>query len=220
MTRRGILDAIPLFIPAIPFAFVLGLAILDAGVSPALGWSSSSIIYAGAAQLTLITLLGGGAVWIAAVTAALVINARHALYSVALAPAFQQQPRWFRWVGSFLLIDQLFVLADARKHEPAADFRRYYLSVGLFFFVQWNVFVAIGLVVGPTVPASWGLAFAIPVMFVGMLVGGIDKPPKLVAAVVGGAVTALAAGFPNHSGLLVGAAAGIAAGFLIDRAPR
>jgi 4-azaleucine resistance transporter AzlC len=172
VTRRGILDAIPLFIPAIPFAFVLGLAILDAGVSPALGWSSSSIIYAGAAQLTLITLLGGGAVWIAAVTAALVINARHALYSVALAPAFQQQPRWFRWVGSFLLIDQLFVLADARKHEPAADFRRYYLSVGLFFFVLWNVFVAIGLVVGPIVPASWGLAFAIPVMFVGMLVGG------------------------------------------------
>ncbi len=220
MTRRGVLDAIPLFIPAIPFAFVLGVAIVEAGVNPVLGWSTSSIIYAGAAQLTLITLLGGGAVWLAAVTAALVINARHALYSLALAPAFQRQPRWFRWVGSFLLIDQMFVLADARRHEPAEDFRRYYLSAGLFFFVLWNVFVAVGLVVGPAVPPAWGLAFAIPVMFTGMLVGGIDRSPKLAAALVGGVVTALAAGLPNHTGLLVGAAAGIAAGFIVDRAPQ
>jgi predicted branched-subunit amino acid permease len=221
MRRRGILDAVPLFIPAIPFAFVLAVAILDSGVNEATGLSSSVIVYAGAAQLTLVTLLGAGAAW-AAVTAALVVNTRHALYSLALAPAFQRQPAWFRWVGSALLIDQMFVLAEPHKDDDPADFRRYYLGAALFMFAAWNACTAVGLLVGPSVPTDWGLAFAVPVMFTGMLLPGLvgAAPPKVVAAVVGGAATVLAAGLPNRSGLLVGAAAGVLAGLMAARFTR
>ena len=220
MTRRGIADAFPLFLPAIPFGFVVGVAILQAGMNEWVGWSSSSIVYAGAAQLTLITLLGSGAAWAAAVAAALVVNARHAMYSAALAPAFQHQPRWFRWVGPALLIDQVFVLAHSHRDDPAEAFRRYYLAVGLFFLAAWNVCVAVGLAIGPSVPTEWGLEFAIPVMFTGMLVGGLDTSPKVVAALVGAAATVAAAGLPHRTGLLVGSAVGIAAGMVADRRPR
>ncbi len=219
MTKRGILDALPLFVPAIPFAFVVGVAILDAGINPAVGWSSSSIVYAGAAQLTLVSLLGAGAVG-AAIAAALVVNLRHILYSLALAPTFQRQPRWFRWVGSALLIDQMFVLAEGRKDDDPAEFRRYYLSAGLFFLIFWNFFVALGLLLGPAVPTDWGLAFAVPVMFTGMLVAGLSERPKVVAALVAAVTTVLAADLPNRSGLLVGSAAGIIAGLLAARARR
>lgn len=218
MRRRGILDAVPLFIPAIPFAFVLAVAILDSGVNELTGLSSSFIVYAGAAQLTLVTLLGAGAAW-AAVTAAFVVNTRHALYSLALAPAFQRQPAWFRWVGSALLIDQMFVLAEPHRDDDPDDFRRYYLSAALFMLVAWNLCTAVGLLVGPSVPTDWGLGFAVPVMFTGMLVPGLvgAAPPKVVAAVVGGAATVLAADLPNRSGLLVGAAAGVLAGLAAAR---
>lgn len=216
MRRRGILDAVPLFIPAIPFAFVLGVAILDSGINELVGWSSSSIVYAGAAQLTLVTLLGAGAAG-AAVAAALVVNVRHVLYSLALAPTFQKQPRWFRWVGSALLIDQMFVLAESRKDAEPDDFRRYYLAAALVFLAGWNLFVAVGLVVGPSVPTDWGLAFAVPVMFTGMLVAGLQSRPKVVAAVVAAVITVATAGLPHRSGLLVGSAAGIVAGLLAAR---
>ncbi|GGO86850.1 hypothetical protein GCM10011584_10060 [Nocardioides phosphati] len=218
MRRRGILDAVPLFIPAIPFAFVLAVAILDSGVNEMTGLSSSLIVYAGAAQLTLVTLLGAGAAW-AAVTAAFVVNTRHALYSLALAPAFQRQPAWFRWVGSALLIDQMFVLAEPHRDDDPDDFRRYYLSAALFMLVAWNLCTAVGLLVGPSVPTDWGLGFAVPVMFTGMLVPGLvgAAPPKVVAAVVAGAATVLAADLPNRSGLLVGAAAGVLAGLAAAR---
>ena len=231
MTKRGILDAIPLFIPAIPFAFVLGVAIVDSGINELTGWSSSSIVYAGAAQLTLVTLLGAGALG-AAIAAALVVNVRHVLYSLALAPAFQKQPAWFRWVGSALLIDQMFVLAERRKDDDPDDFRRYYLSAALLFLVGWNVFVAVGLVVGPAVPSDWGIAFAVPVMFTGMLIGGLaaapgarrsgrrQVDPKVIAAVAAAVTTVAAADLPNSSGLLVGAAAGIVAGLLAARVRR
>lgn len=218
--RRGVVESIPLIIPAVPFAFVLGFTIVDSGIGNLLGWSTSWIVYAGAAQLTLVTLLGGGAAWAAAVTAPMVVNLRHVLYSAALAPTFQRQPAWFRWLGPYLLIDQMFVLAEVRKDESPEDFRRYYLAAGAAFFLFWNVSVALGLVIGPVVPSSWGLEFAIPVMFTGMLVAGLNSPPKWISAVVAAAVTVACAGMPNKAGLLVGALAGVVAGILADRGPR
>lgn len=218
--RRGVVDALPMIVPAIPFAFVVGVAILDSGIGAFVGLSSAPIIYAGAAQLTLITLLGSGTAWAAAVTAALVVNARHAMYSAALAPAFQRQPAWFRWLGSYALIDQMFVLAYVHKDEPPAAFRRYYLAAGSSFLLFWVAAIALGLVVGPSVPTEWGLEFAIPVMFTGMLVAGLDQSPKWIAASVAAAVTAACVGMPNRTGLLVGAAAGILAGFVADRRRR
>lgn len=86
---RGSLDALPLFIPALPFAFVFGVVVANAGIPQWLGWSSSPIIFGGAIQVTLFTLIGEGASVAAAVSAALIVGARHMLYSVALAPGFK-----------------------------------------------------------------------------------------------------------------------------------
>ena len=93
---RGSIDALPLFIPAIPFAFVFGVVVANAGIPGWLGWSSSPIIFGGAIQVTLFTLLGEGASVAAAVSAALIVGARHLFYSLTLAPRFQDQPAWFR----------------------------------------------------------------------------------------------------------------------------
>ena len=46
---------------------------------------------------------------------------------------------------------------------------------------------------------------------------GIDRYPKLIAALVGAGVTYLTAGLPNRAGLLVGAFVGILAGTMAER---
>ena len=51
---RGSLDALPLFIPALPFAFVFGVVVAEAGIPEWLGWSSSPVIFGGAIQVTSI----------------------------------------------------------------------------------------------------------------------------------------------------------------------
>ena len=207
----------PLVVSAIPFALVVGLAITESGIGNLVGWSSAPIIFAGAAQLTLITLLGAGTAVVAAVSAALVINARHMMYSAALAPTFQKQPRWFRWLGPYVLLDQTFALVVLRKDDDPDDFRTYYLAAGATFIIFWNITVGLGLLVGPVVPQSWQLDFAVPVMFVGIVVMAVDRYPKVVAAVVGAGASYLLAGLPNRSGLLVGALVGIVAGVITDR---
>jgi 4-azaleucine resistance transporter AzlC len=216
--RRAVADALPLYVPAVPFALVIGLAVVESGINPLIGWSSSWIIFGGAAQLTLISLLGSGTAVAAAVTAALVVNARHLMYSAALAPKFQSQPTWMRWLGPYLLIDQAFALSTLQLELDARSFRTYYLSIGMTFWTLWQITTAVGLAMGPVVPEEWNLEFAVPLLFLGLIVIGIDKSSKLVAALVGAGVTFLTAGLPNRTGLLVGAVVGILAGTLVERA--
>ncbi|HEY6634805.1 MAG TPA: AzlC family ABC transporter permease [Acidimicrobiia bacterium] len=215
--RRGIVDALPIYVPAIPFALVLGLAIVESEIGLFTGWSGSWLIYSGAGQLVLVSLLGTGAAVAAAMTASLVISARHLMYSAALAPSFQRQPTWFRWLGPYLLIDQLFALMTVKLDEEPDDFRTYYLAAGLTFWLLWQLTTLLGIVIGPVVPEEWNLAFAVPLLFIGLLVLGIDTSPKLVAAVVAAAVTFVLAGMPNRAGLLIGSVVGVIAGVVAGR---
>lgn len=215
--RQGITDALPLFVPAVPFALVIGLAIVEADINLFSGWSGSWLIFGGAAQLTLVSLLGSSAAVLAAITAALVVNARHLMYSAAMAPIFQRQPSWFRWIGPYVLIDQMFALTVIEAESDPDVFRSYYLAAGATFWMLWQITTALGIAIGPVVPEEWNLGFAVPLLFIGLLVLGIDKSSKLVAALVGAGVTYLFAGLPNRSGLLVGAFAGIVIGTAMER---
>lgn len=215
--RRGFLDALILVIPAIPFALVFGLAVRESGVAIWLGWSSSPIMFSGAAQITLITLLGEGASIAAAATAALVVGARHLFYSFSMAPVMQRQPSWFRWFAPYMLVDQVFALCVGKQDLPAADFRRYYLAAGMTFWVFWMTFTALGLFVGPVLPPGLDITFATPVLFMGLLVTTIDSWQKAAVAVFAMGVTFLLADMPSRSGLLVAALAGLVLGLVLER---
>ncbi|MEM6485112.1 MAG: AzlC family ABC transporter permease [Pseudomonadota bacterium] len=217
--RCGVWDTLPLFVPALPFALVFGVVVADSGVAHLVGWSTSPLIFGGAAQMTFLSLVGEGASLAAAVSAALIIGARHLLYSVTLAPRFRDQPRWFRWLGSYVLIDQVFALAVLRKDLDDRSFRIYYLTIGFAFWSLWLVSTMVGIFLGPLVPENWGLTFAAPVLFVGLMVATIDRWEKLAAAAVAGSLVVLFSGMPNKSGLLVGALVGVAVGVLLELRP-
>jgi len=132
-----------------------------------------------------------------------VVGARHMLYSVALAPQFQNQPTWFRWVGPYVLIDQVFVLSQLNPIKEPDTFRRYFLAAGFTFWSLWMLFTAIGVVLGPAIPASWGVEFAAPVLFVSLMMAASNRPDKIGAAILAMVMTYLLAELPNRAGLLV-----------------
>jgi predicted branched-subunit amino acid permease len=173
-------------------------------------------MFAGASQLATVTL-AGTATWLTLVITASVINLRHVMYSAAMSVHFREQPTWFRWVGSFVLIDQMFALTVIETDRDPGLFRTYYLAAGATFWTLWQITTALGIAIGPVIPEEWNLGFAVPLLFIGLLVLGVDKSSKLVAALVGASVTFLFAGLPNRTGLLVGALAGIAIGTLMER---
>lgn len=213
----GLRDAVALFLPVIPFALVLGLVITESAMPAWVGWSSNVIVYAGAAQLAMISL-ASTATWLTLVATGTVINLRHVMYSAALAPRFAEQPRWFRWVGPSLLIDQLFAQLAGRDDLDPRSWRRYYLAAGIFYIVTWTVCVSIGMVIGSAIPTEWRLDVTPAIMFASLVAIGITSAPGLAAASVGAGVCLLCLDVPNNGGILIGAVCGVLAGYLADTA--
>ena len=216
----GVRDMLPLMAPAIPFGLVIGVAVSGSDLVPDLaGWLSSSLIFGGAAQLTTIGLLADGAAVGAAILAGLTVNARHVMYSAGLVDRFRSQPRWFRWFGPYLMIDQAFALGVTHEDTPAG-WRAYYLGAGLFAWVSWQIVTGAGVVLGAGADLGIDIAFVVPALFLGLLVPNLTRRPAVVAAVVGAVVTAALWQIPNRGGMIVGGVAGVVAGYLTDRGPR
>ena len=201
--RLACRDVAVLFLPALPFALLFGVMVVESGVPQLLGWASSIIMFGGAAQMTLITLIGEGAAVSAAVTTTLIVTARHILYSVTLAPRFQGQPAWFRWLGPYVLIDQVFALTQVKELSDDADFRRYYLAAGFMFWGLWVSFTGAGIILAPIIPETLGIDIAIPLLFLGLLLMAIKRRNQVVTALVSGGAALAFAGMDNQVGLII-----------------
>ena len=218
VARRALSDAAPLIAGYLPFGFVLGATIADSDVPNLPALASSPIVFAGAAQLALVELLDSGAALAVVVATALVINARHVMYSGAMAPWFDGMPSWFRITAPHLMVDPVYTFAAVRFPQlPDARARmRYWMALGLTVWVAWTAMTAAGVVLGASLPENLDLSLAVPLVFVALLVPTVVDRPTLAAAVVGGLVTVAASGLPLHLGLLVGALSGVAVGVALD----
>jgi len=214
--RAGARGILPLSIGAFPFGLAYGVTVVESSMDDLVGLLASFIVLAGAAQLAVSDLIDQGAPWFIVVGTALVINARFMMYSGALAPAFSEYPRRWRIPLAHLMTDQATVtslLFDARERDPRQRLA-YYVGAGLSFAVAWWVGTAIGVAIGATIPPEFQVGFAAPLMFVALAVPSIRDRAGLIAACVGFAVTLIARDAPMNTGLLIGAAAGIAFGML------
>ncbi len=177
----------------------------------------SLLAYAGASQLAAFQLLDGGAALPVIVAAALVVNLRLLMYSASIAPHFQRMASWRRWPLAYLLVDQVYAVSLIEFTDNDATNRTwYYLGVAVPNWVAWQSGVVLGVLFGTDAPQNLHLEFAIPLLFVAILVPTVKDRPTLAAGVVGGAVAIAGLGLPLQLGLVTGAVAGLMAGILVD----
>ncbi|HEY2194329.1 MAG TPA: AzlC family ABC transporter permease [Actinomycetospora sp.] len=218
---RGLADGAGIVLAYVPFGTALGAALARTGLPPGLSWSSSPLLFGGAAQLVAVQLLAGGAPAVVVVAASLVVNARLLLYSASLAPYARGWPRRWRWAGAYLLVDPVYALAMGRfagaddDGEPRGRLR-YYLAAGATMWVGWSVLTGAGVVLGGLLPAWLPLGLAAPLTFLVLLLPMLAGRAAYAAALVGGVVALLAAGLPLGLGLLCGAGAGVVAGVVAE----
>jgi predicted branched-subunit amino acid permease len=213
---RAVRDTAPVVLAYAPFGLTLGATLAATHVPPLIAWSSSPLLFGGAAQLLAVQLLDAGAGAVLVVLAALVVNARMLLYSAALAPHTAGWPSRWRWLGAYLLADPVYALAITRFAGPDADTPRdrlrYYLGVGLTMWVAWMGLTGAGVLLGGVLPDSLRLDLAAPLTFLLLLLPMLTSRPAYAAAATGGIVAVATSGLPLGLGLLAGAAAGIAVG--------
>jgi len=221
--RRGLRDVAPILLGVAPFALVAGATAVNAGLSPLQAAGLSLVVFAGASQLAAIELLGDNAELLIVLATGVVINLRMLMYSASIAPHFRAfRTRW-KAACSYILTDQAYALSVARYTGVSADLdptarRWYYLAVGGSLWAVWQLCTLVGIAVGARVPPVWGLEFAVPLVFLSLLIPATTSWPKLVAAAVGGGVAVAGAVFsiPLNLGLIAGGIAGVAAGVFAD----
>ncbi|MGI9606943.1 MAG: AzlC family ABC transporter permease [Acidimicrobiales bacterium] len=214
--RSGARAVFALAAPGIPFGLVLGLAVSEGGLDRLAGWSSGWLMLAGAAQLAAIDLLVDGASAGVILATVALVNSRHAMYSAALRPKFADAPRWFRLAAPYVLIDQVFAVANALEDVPLRTRMWHMLGAGGVIWTLWQVAVGVGVLAGAAIPDSWSLDFTVPLMFGGLMLLSISDRPGVASALIGGVVAIVARDLPQGSGLLLAIVAGMAVGGILS----
>ena len=220
--RAGLRDGLSVVVGYIPFALALGAALGSSGVNPLTAWLSSPLVIAGAAQLVTVQMLGAGAGVGMVVITAVVVNARHVLYSARMASLVPFWGRRERWMAAYLLADPMFALASARFRvdappEARATYRSYFFTASWTCWAGWLLLTGVGVLVGDALPAALPLDVATALTFLLLLLPTLVGAAATTAAVVGGSVAVLTTGLPLGLGLLVAAAAGVATGTWVSR---
>lgn len=210
----GLRDVLPMLLGAAPFGLITGVSAVAVGIAPFDVTLMSLTVFAGASQLAAIALVGGGAaIWVVWLTTAM-INLRHLMYGAALAPALRHYGRASRAAVGAVLVDHAYAFAALRFNRGDDELHRrdYILGIGGTMWLVWSAATAVGAYLGAQVPPTWQLDFAVPLMFLALLVPSIRDRAALVAALVGGGLALALAPLPYNLGLVVAAVSGIMAG--------
>jgi 4-azaleucine resistance transporter AzlC len=216
----GSRNMVPILLGIVPFGLIAGITAISVGLEPVHGVAMSVIVFAGAAQLAALDLIGKNAPLAVVAATALIINARMVMYSASLAPYFGNTRPAGKALAAYLLTDQAYAFSIRRfvdRDESTATRLSYYLGAGATLWVTWQISTVVGALVGASIPAPWSLDFAVPLVFIALLVPAIRDRADGTAAAVAAGLSVVLASLPYNLGLPLATLAGIGAGVFAER---
>lgn len=188
----GMRLALPVVLGYLPIGFAFGVLAMQAGMTPVTVGMMSLFVFAGSSQLIAAGLLTAGTSTAGIALATFVVNLRHMLMSAALTPYLKRwskpQQAWF----SFELTDETFAANLGRFNSHGVNKAEAY---GLNFCAHmgWITGSVCGALfdsaIGDVKPL--GLDFALPAMFIALLLPHCHVPARLLAACSGAALSLL-----------------------------
>lgn len=217
----GCRDEAPLQLGVIPFGMLYGIGALAAGMPVWLAQLSSMLVFAGAAQLVIVQMLGAAAGALPIGLTAVLLNLRHMLYSASVAEHVRHLPRRWRVLLAYLLTDEAYAVAILRYARPAGpgpDLRHwYFLGCGLTLWGCWQLSTALGIAFGARIPPEWDIDFAVPLTFIALLTLLVKERAGQAAALVAALAALALAALPFRLGLVLAIVLGLLAGAAVAR---
>jgi 4-azaleucine resistance transporter AzlC len=210
----GARSVAPIIIGIVPFGLVAGAAVTAAGLGLAEAVGMSLLVNAGASQIAATALFSEGAPLLVTVGTALVINARMFIYSTSIAPVLAPEAgRWRALLGHPLVDQSYAVTMTEGRDRDDISLVPFYVGSWLVLAIVWQISNIAGALAGAFVPTSWSLDFAVPLVFLAMLVPALKFRADIEAAVATGIAAAiLVPVLPVQTGLIVAIIIGMAWG--------
>jgi 4-azaleucine resistance transporter AzlC len=184
--RRGARAVLPLAVAVVAFGVSYGVLARAAGMGTAAPIVMSATTFAGSAQFAIASVLDNEGSVLAAIAAAVLLNARYGPMSIAAAPGFTG-PRWRRLLAAQLIVDESWALSSRGEGRFDVPFL---LGAGLLMYPFWVGSTALGVLAGDFVgdPERLGLDAAFPALFLGLLVTQLRTRRAVLVGLVGAAV--------------------------------
>ena len=184
--RDGVRAALPLVPGPVLFGLSFGVFAETAGLSAVAAVVMSATTFAGAAQFAATSVLDDGGTAAAAILAAVLLNARYAGMSIAVASIFPgSRPR--KLVESQLIVDESWALSGrSGSFEWPILF-----GAGLLLYVLWVASTAVGTLVGSTLadPKSLGLDAAFAALFLALAAPYVRGRKAVTASALAAVIT-------------------------------
>jgi 4-azaleucine resistance transporter AzlC len=182
--RAGAGFALPTFVLALSFGVL----------ARQLGWGlvapivASAVVFSGSAQFAIADVLGAGGSAVAAIVAAVLVNARFGVMGVAAASAFRGG-RLRRAIEGQATVDASWALAS--RGGGRFD-REAMIGATLPQYVAWVGGTVLGVGIGDAIdPEALGLDVLFPAFFLGLLIDELRNGRQHVAAAVIAAAVAV-----------------------------
>lgn len=169
---QGVKDCLPTLLGYLSIGFAAGVVEKTAGLTLAEIAMISIILYAGSAQFIAAGMIAAGSSASAIVVTILLVNLRHLLLSAALSPYFRHlTPLRNLLIGS-LLTDETFGVAIQKSASRKQISERWMHGLNVTAYLNWFLANLAGAFFGQWIasPEQWGLDYALPAMFIGLLV--------------------------------------------------
>jgi predicted branched-subunit amino acid permease len=215
---QGCYEVFPLLIPVVPFGIICGVIGVEAGLGSTITFLMSLIMFAGSSQLAFTQLFMAGATPTVIASSVAVINSRYFLYSAVIAQYLIKLKLSWKIILSYLLTDQAFIVSQKYfKKQPNNKYRHYHLlGSGFTLWFVWQLSTICGIIFGNFIPKELGLGFAVPLIFISLIISDIKKIDHLIVAITSGFFAIITSNFPLRAYIIVAAAAGLLVAYVLS----
>jgi 4-azaleucine resistance transporter AzlC len=187
--RRGLSQVAPIVLGYVPIGFAYGVLAEKAGLSPRSAVLMSALVYAGASQFIATGLLAAGALPLSIVVTTFVVNLRHALMSASLAPHLRSWRPPALAAFAYQLTDETFAV-HATRFRQGTPGKSEAFCVNACAQLAWIMGSWLGVLGGQFVPdpRPWGLDYALPALFLALLVSQVQDRIDVGVALAAGII--------------------------------
>jgi predicted branched-subunit amino acid permease len=205
------------------WGFVVGLGMINLGLSVFQSSAFNVLVYSGSAQMVAMPLMAAGVSLSLVFFATFMACIRFVLYSAAMAPALHHLPLPKRLFVSALSIDAAIGLFLARRAQSIRGEQTFphritfLLGMNLLIWSAWSSGVFAGIFAAGALPTSAKFSYLGIVALLGITVAMMRSKASVACAIASALVATLTQEWPYKLGLLCAILIGIAVGYSLEQ---
>lgn len=221
---KGVKDCIPTLLGYLSIGLAAGVVQKTAGLSIAEIALMSLILYAGSAQFIAAGMIVVSSSPAAIIITIFIVNLRHILLSAALSPYFRHLSSLRNMLIGSLLTDETFGVAINQTSNKNRISEKWMHGLNITAYLNWFIANVAGAFLAQWIsnPDQFGLQFALPAMFIGILViSMIDRSKIKLDVVVAIIAVVIAVGssfiFSSSVGVIIATVIASTVGMVLEK---